>query len=104
MNRLGFIAPLFLLVAVAVFATLNSGPVDVDVFKVTTIRTTVGMLVIGTFAAGAVVMTLFGLASRFKFWKEKKALNKELKSAKEELGLLRSRNAELAAQPKKDGE
>ncbi len=101
MGKVYLYLSLFLFAVVAVFATINTEPARVNVFGITELNATVATLVLGSAAAGAALTALFGLARNVRGWRDTKKLKNSLKTAEEEIRLLRSKHTDTTA-PKKD--
>jgi uncharacterized integral membrane protein len=95
MNRLYLILSLVSLVAVAVFATINSDPVTVNLFWIKELDTTSAMLAIGALALGMIIMLPLHAMRGFRTGRELGKIKKQLKAAEQERDILTSRVAEL---------
>ena len=93
MSKLYFFLSMLLLIAIAVFVAINPSPATVNFFWSAEIKTTVAILILCSVAIGAVFIALVDLARQIKVWRELRQLKAKLKTAEEELKLLRAKSS-----------
>jgi uncharacterized integral membrane protein len=93
MSKVYFFISILLLAAVTVFALINTKTAPVNIPGFAPLNPSVAMLVVCCVAIGAALMALMDLGRYVNTWREMRELKHKLKTAEEELKLLRAKNA-----------
>jgi len=96
MGKFYMILSLVILLLVAVFALTNSQDVTVNLLGLGKWESNTAMIILVSFAAGAVLMAIFDLGRSIRSWKENRNQKVEFKAIAEERDALRRRVNELS--------
>ena len=98
MSKVYMILAMVILIAVALFAVTNNQAVAVNMLGFARWESNVAVLILVSFAAGAVLMAVFDLGRSIRKWRGERQSKSQAKAIEEERDALRQRVEQLRAE------